>query len=58
MKESCCNYPNKNIPRVKKKNFIKINNVPLYEILLKKIIKCNFDEVYVDTDSDIIKVLH
>tara|TARA_E500000178_G_C17037425_1_gene764251 strand:+ start:3098 stop:3745 length:648 start_codon:yes stop_codon:yes gene_type:complete len=45
----------KHSKRVKKKNFIKINNVPLYEILLKKIIKCNFDEVYVDTDSDIIK---
>jgi len=41
--------------RVPGKNFIKINNVPLYEILLKKIIKCNFDEIYVDSDSNIIK---
>lgn len=37
--------------RVKKKNFKKVMGKPLYTILLDKIKKCNFDEVYVDTDS-------
>ena len=41
--------------RVKGKNFKKINGIPLYEITLKKLKKCNFDEVYVDTDSQEIK---
>ncbi len=41
--------------RVKGKNFKKINGVPLYEITLKKLKKCKFDEVYVDTDSQEIK---
>lgn len=45
----------KNSKRVKKKNFIKINKVPLFEILLRKIKKCDFDEIYVDSDSKIIK---
>ena len=45
----------KNSKRVPGKNFVKINNVPLYEILLKKVIKCNFDEIYVDSDSEVIK---
>ena len=44
-----------NSQRVKNKNFKKINNIPLYELTLKKLKKCNFDEVYVDTDSDEIK---
>ena len=41
--------------RVKGKNFKKVNGVPLYAITLKKLKKCNFDEVYVDTDSQEIK---
>lgn len=41
--------------RVKGKNFKKINGKPLYELTLKKLKYCNFDEVYVDTDSDEIK---
>ncbi len=45
----------KNSKRVKKKNFIKINKVPLFQILLEKIKKCEFDEIYVDSDSKIIK---
>ena len=44
-----------NSQRVKNKNFKKINNYSLYELTLKKLKKCNFDEVYVDTDSDEIK---
>lgn len=45
----------KNSERVKKKNFKKIKNKPLYRYLLDKIVKCNFDEVYVDSDSAEIK---
>ena len=41
--------------RVKNKNFKLINKRPLYEFLLSKIKKCNFDEIYVDSDSPIIK---
>ena len=37
--------------RVKNKNFLKINKKPLFRYLLDKIKKCNFDEVYVDSDS-------
>ena len=38
--------------RVKRKNFIKIyNGKPLYKYFLDKIKNCNFDEIYVDTDS-------
>ena len=38
--------------RVKRKNFIKIHNgKPLYKYFLDKIKKCNFDEIYVDSDS-------
>jgi CMP-N-acetylneuraminic acid synthetase len=44
-----------NSKRVKNKNFKKINNIPLYEFLLKKIKSCNFDEIYVDSDSNKIK---
>ena len=42
----------KNSTRVPGKNFIKINGVPLYKILLDKVLKCKFDEIYVDSDSD------
>tara|TARA_B100001559_G_C16400682_1_gene575622 strand:- start:172 stop:822 length:651 start_codon:yes stop_codon:yes gene_type:complete len=44
-----------NSKRVKKKNFKKIHNIPLYQIVLNKVKKSNFDEIYVDTDSDVIK---
>ena len=37
------------------KNFKKINGKPLYKYLLDKLKKCNFDEVYVDSDSTEIK---
>ena len=38
--------------RVRRKNFIKIRgNKPLYRFFLEKVIKCNFDQIYVDTDS-------
>ena len=45
----------KNSKRVKNKNFRKINGVPLFQITLDKLKKCNFDEIYVDSDSNIIK---
>lgn len=45
----------KNSKRVKGKNFKKIRGKPLYYFLLKKIKKCNFDSIYVDTDSNEIK---
>lgn len=41
--------------RVKGKNFKQINKRPLYDFLLKKIKKCNFDEIYVDSDSNKIE---
>jgi len=38
--------------RVKRKNFVRIyNNKKLYKYFLEKVKKCNFDEVYVDSDS-------
>tara|TARA_A100001015_G_C15002118_1_gene718956 strand:- start:192 stop:830 length:639 start_codon:yes stop_codon:yes gene_type:complete len=45
----------KNSKRVKGKNFKKIRGKPLYYFLLKKLKKCNFDSVYVDTDSNEIR---
>ena len=44
-----------NSKRVKNKNFKKVFDIPLYQIILNKIKKANFDEIYVDTDSDKIK---
>ncbi len=41
--------------RVKNKNFLKIKKKPLFRYLLDKIKKCNFDDVYVDSDSEIVK---
>ena len=41
--------------RVKNKNFKKIGKKPLYKFMLEKVVKCNFDENYVDTDSNEIK---
>jgi N-acylneuraminate cytidylyltransferase len=37
--------------RVPKKNFKKVNKKPLYTYVLNKLKKCNFDEIYVDSDS-------
>jgi CMP-N-acetylneuraminic acid synthetase len=41
--------------RVKGKNFRLVNGKPLYTYILTTLKSCNFDEVYVDTDSDEIK---
>ena len=41
--------------RVPGKNFKKINGKPLFEYTLNKIKHCNFDEIYVDTDSKKVK---
>lgn len=41
----------KNSKRVKGKNFKKINSKPLYRYLLDKLKLCNFDEIYIDSDS-------
>ena len=41
--------------RVKGKNFRVINSKPLYSYLLDKLKFCNFDKVYIDSDSKIIK---
>ncbi len=45
----------KNSKRVKKKNFKTINNKKLYEYLLEKLHRCNFDEIYIDSDSSEIE---
>ena len=45
----------KNSKRVKRKNFRKFNNKPLYQTIIEKVLKCNFFEVYVDSDSLEIK---
>ena len=45
----------KNSKRVKNKNFRKINGIPLFKITLDKLKKCNFDEIYVDSDSKVIR---
>tara|TARA_B100000767_G_C19563243_1_gene450005 strand:- start:90 stop:785 length:696 start_codon:yes stop_codon:yes gene_type:complete len=49
-----CNIKKKS-KRIKNKNFKKIYNVPLYQITLNKLLKCKFNKIYVDTDSDEIK---
>ena len=41
--------------RVKRKNFKKVGKMPLYEITLRKVKNCKFDEIFVDTDSHEIK---
>ena len=41
----------KNSKRVKGKNFKKINKKPLYTYLLDKLKLCNFDEIFIDSDS-------
>ena len=45
----------KNSKRVKGKNIKQINGKPLYRHLLDKLHKTNFDEIYIDSDSDTIK---
>jgi len=53
-KKTICFVPIKNYSsRVKKKNFQKIGNIKLYQILLNKLItiKKSFDEIVIDTDS-------
>ena len=37
--------------RVKGKNFKKVAGKPLYRHLLDKLSKCNFDEIFIDSDS-------
>jgi CMP-N-acetylneuraminic acid synthetase len=58
-KKSICFIPiKKHSSRIKKKNFKKIGDLPLYQILLNKMLKMrnDFDEIIVDTDSkEIIK---
>ena len=45
----------KNSKRVKGKNFKKINKKPLFSYLLEKVKRCDFDEIYVDSDSQEIR---
>ena len=45
----------KNSKRVRKKNFKVINKKKLYEYLLEKLQFCNFDEIYIDSDSSEIE---
>ena len=45
----------KNSKRVKGKNFVRVKGKPLYTILLDKLKKTNFDEIYIDSDSLEIK---
>ena len=50
--KSVCIVPIKSeSERVKKKNFHLLNGVPLYKHFLNKLKCCDFDEVYIDTDS-------
>ena len=49
------NSNKKKSKRVKGKNFKKINGKPLFRFLLDKLLKSNFDEIYIDSDSNIIK---
>lgn len=44
-----------NSERVKSKNFRLINNLPLYTYIMRTVHMANFDEIYVDTDSEEIK---
>ena len=55
MKTVCIVPIKENSKRVKGKNFKKINNIPLYQHLFKKLLKTNFDEIYIDSDSKIIE---
>jgi CMP-N-acetylneuraminic acid synthetase len=55
-KKIVCIVPIKqNSKRVKGKNFKKLGKLPLYEHLFKKLKKTNFDEIYIDSDSEEIE---
>ena len=41
--------------RVKNKNFKLVNKKPLFTYLLSRLHKCNFDEIYIDSDSSEIE---
>ena len=50
--KSVCIVPIKeNSKRIKGKNFKKLGKLPLFEHLFKKLLKSNFDEIYIDSDS-------
>ena len=55
MKVVCIVPIKKKSKRIKGKNFKKINGKPLFRFLLDKLSKSNFDEIYVDSDSKLIK---
>ena len=55
MKVVCIVPIKKKSKRIKGKNFKKINGKPLFRFLLDKLTKTNFDEIYVDSDSKLIK---
>ena len=55
MKVVCIVPIKENSVRVKGKNFRKINKLPLYEHLFKKLKKTTFDDIYIDSDSKIIE---
>ena len=55
MKVVCIVPIKKKSKRIKGKNFKKINGKPLFRFLLDKLSKTNFDEIYVDSDSKLIK---
>jgi len=44
-----------NSKRVKGKNFKKLGKLPLFEHLFKKLLKTNFDEIYIDSDSTVVE---
>jgi CMP-N-acetylneuraminic acid synthetase len=56
-KQSICIIPIKSFSqRVKNKNFKFIGKKPLFKIIIEKIIKAKcFDEIIIDSDSDVIK---
>ena len=55
MKTVCIVPIKQHSTRVKGKNFKRINGKPLYLFLLEKLKYCNFDEIYIDSDSKIIE---
>ena len=55
MKKTVAIIPIKSKSERIRQNLKKINGVPFYQFLLKKLKKCNFDEVYIDTDSKQVK---
>lgn len=55
MKTVCIIPIKSNSIRLKSKNFLKIKKKPLYSLLLDKLSSTNFNEIYIDSDSDEIK---